>query len=161
MISKIIKIALMFLLCGIGHISAQSYNSDATHLANFVTRMYKNAPFEGVRIVQDYDNDYLLSVLSLIPETYGNNTSTMNRVASIKAMSQASRFFNGSNISDDLVIKTTENQNDRTLNIEQIETIKENSIGYVKSLELLTIFQESSGKQVFIYYTRLENLSER
>lgn len=155
--NRVIKITLIFLLCRIGCISAQSYDSDAIHLANFVTRMYKNAPFEGVRIVQDYDNDYLLSVLSLNPETYGNNTSTINRVANVKAMSQASRFFNGSNISDDIVIKTTENQNGGTLSVEKIETIRENSIGYVKSLELLTSFQESNGQQVFIYYTRLGN----
>lgn len=153
--NRMIKI-LILLLCGVGCIYAQNYDSDAVHLANFVTRMYKNAPFEGVRIVQDYDNTYLLSVLSLNPETYGNNTSTMNRVAGIKAMSQASRFFNGSKITDDLVIRTTESQDEGTLSIEQIETIKENSIGYVKSLELLTNFQESSGKQVFIFYTKLQ-----
>ena len=150
-----LKLVLTVLLSGVSPIYAQNYNSDAVHFANFVTRMYKNAPFEGVRIMQDYDNDYLLSVLLLNPDTYGNNTSTMNRVAGVKAMSQASRFFNGSNISDDLVITTTESNN--TLSVEQIETIKENSIGYVKSLELLTTFQDSNGKQVFIYYVKLAN----
>lgn len=44
---------------------AQSYNSDRVLFTNFLKRMYNNAPFEGVRAVNDYDSAYLISVLAL------------------------------------------------------------------------------------------------
>ena len=77
----------------------------------------------------------------------------MNRVASVKAMSQASRFFNGSRITSDLIIRTSE-KSDGTSDTEIIENIQENSVGFVKSLEQLTNFYiEDSGLQVFIFST--------
>ena len=68
---------------------AQSYDAERTTLMNFLIRMYNNTPFEGVRIIEDYEEAYLLSVLTLEKSKYPNE-STMNRVASVKAMSQAS-----------------------------------------------------------------------
>lgn len=133
-------------------LSAQGYNMERTQLANFLTRLYENAPFEGVRLVDDYEHQYLMSVLSLDPSKYGGSESTMNRVASVKAMSQASRFFNGSNITSDLIIRTTE-KSDGSADTEMIEEIKENSVGYVKALEMLTSFDDTQGKRVFIYIT--------
>lgn len=133
----------------------QSYNTERTTLAQFLTRMYKNAPFEGVRVVEDYEHTYLMSVLSLDVSKYNGNISTMNRVASVKAMSQASRFFNGSTITDDLVIRITE-KSDGVINTETIEKINENSIGYVQGFELLTDFPDESGKTVFLFITEVK-----
>ena len=138
---------------------AQSYNTERTTLARFLTRMYNSAPFEGVKAVNDYDNNYLISVVVLDPAKYGNNTSTMSRVASVKAMSQASRFFSGSKITADLVIKTTEDSEGESLT-EMIETINENSIGFVKALEELTNFDNESNKKVFIYITEIKKNQE-
>ncbi len=134
---------------------AQGYNTEKTALTNFLVRMYNNAPFEGVRVVEDYDNHYLLSVLTLDKSKYPDE-STLNRVAGVKAMSQASRFFNGSEITADLIIKTNENATTGETNTEMIETIKENSIGYVKALEQLTNFTSTNGRQVFIYYKQID-----
>ena len=134
--------------------SAQNYNEDRVTLTNFLTRMYNNAPFEGVRVVNDYDNSYLLSVLSLDKTKYPND-SAMNRVASVKAMSQASRFFNGSSITSDLIIRTSE-KSDGTGDTEIIENIREHSVGYVQALELLTTFAGNDGWQVFIFCKRLD-----
>lgn len=151
-----VKKLFLALLVGICSVTsyAQSYDSEKIALRNFLVRMYKNAPFEGVKVVSDYDNTYILSVLLLDPAKYGNNESTMNRVASVKAMSQVSRFNNGSTITDDLVIRTTEDTNGQT-SIETIESIYEKSIGYVKSLEQLTNFTNDDGKQVFLYIAPL------
>ncbi len=132
---------------------AQSYNQEKTALANFLVRMYENAPFDGVKAVEDYDNAYLMSVVKLDKEKY-NSESALNRVASVKAMSQASRFFNGSNITEDMIIRTTE-KSDGTSDTEIIENIKEHSVGYVKQLEHLTNFTSSDGQQVFIFITLL------
>ena len=67
-------------------IDAQGYSGDKVAFTNFLVRMYNNAPFEGVRAVNDYDNAYLISVLALDPAKYKNNESVINRVSSVKAM---------------------------------------------------------------------------
>lgn len=130
---------------------AQGYNTEKTALTNFLVRMYENAPFEGVRAVDDYEQQYLISVLTLEKAKY-TNESVMFRVAGVKAMSQASRFFNGSSITNDLIIRTSE-KSDGTGDTEMIENINEKSVGFVKSLELLTNFEIENGRMVFIYFT--------
>lgn len=134
-------------------ISAQSYNEDRVAFTNFLIRMYNNAPFEGVRAVNDYDNAFLISVLALDKEKY-KTEAILNRVASVKAMANASRYFNGSNITQDMIIHTTE-KSDGTSDTEIIEKIRENSVGYVKALEQLTNFKRKDGQQVFIFMTPL------
>ena len=152
-------ICLLVLFTSMCSIMAQSYNMERGHLTNFLIRMYENAPFEGVRVVDDYEHYYLLSVLMLDPAKYGNNESTMNRVAGVKAMSQASRFFNGSQITSDLIIRTTE-KSDGSANTEMIETINENSLGFVKSLEMLTSFDNDNRQRVFIFITEIPHSAE-
>jgi hypothetical protein len=133
---------------------SQSYNTEKTALSNFLIRMYKNAPYD-VKIVEDYDNNYLVSAVMLDPAKYGGNENAMLRVASVKAMSQASRYFNGSSITADLVITTKEDAQGNA-NTEIVEKIRENSIGYVKQLEHLSNFTNDEGKQVFIYLKQVE-----
>ena len=133
---------------------SQSFNADKTALTNFLIRMYKHAPFD-VKVVNDYNDNYLVSAIVLDPAKYDGNESTMLRVASVKAMSQASRYFNGSQISMDLIITTTE-QSDGEVNTEVIEKIKENSIGYVNQLEHLSNFDNDSGQKVFLYVKQRE-----
>lgn len=151
--------SLILLLSGLSA-KAQSYNAERTALTNFLVRMYNSAPFEGVKVVDDYDNTYLLSVLTLDKSKYPNE-STINRVASVKAMSQASRFFNGSNITSDIIIRTSE-KSDGSSDTEIIENIKENSVGYVKQLEMLTNFpSKDDGWQVFMYFKKLDLNKEK
>ena len=64
-------IILAFLYFGITmHLFAQGYDQERIQLANFIERMYKSAPFDGCRIVDDYDNSYLLSVVALDKSKY-------------------------------------------------------------------------------------------
>ena len=146
----IITINLLITLCAF----SQSYNQEKTALTNFLVRMYENAPFDGVKAVEDYDNAYLMSVVKLDKTKYKTDAA-LNRVAQVKAMSQASRFFNGSDITDDIIILTTEKA-DGTSDTEIIENIREHSAGYVKQLEHLTNFSASDGQQVFIFITPLK-----
>ena len=121
----------------------------------FVERMSRNAPFEGVKVMQDYDNGYILSVVVLPVANYSSE-SDMNRVAMVKAQRQVSTFFNGSTITSDLVITTSENPVDSTVTTTLTETIRERSIGYVRQLELLTSFPvEQGARKVFVYYKKL------
>jgi hypothetical protein len=123
--------------------------------------MYNSTPFEGVKVIEGYDENYFISVISLEKEKY-TNQSIMNRVAQVKAQSQANTFFNGSTILLDLIIKTTEEKEKDSssttkTSIETIESIRVNSIGFVKAMELLTNFDNEDGnRMVFIYYKELE-----
>lgn len=152
---RLIKIAIIagiFLVPSVA--LCQSYNQEKRALANFLTRMYEDAPFEGVKAVEDYENAYLMSVVKLDKGKY-KTESALNRVASVKAMSQASRFFNGSNVTEDMVIHTTENA-DGTSDTEIIENIREHSTGYVKQLELLTNFPTKDGLHVYVFVTPIK-----
>lgn len=153
-------ISFLFFLVITFNSKAQSYNEDKTAMTNFIKRMYNSTPFEGVKVIEGYDEKYFISVISLEKSKY-TSESTMMRVAQVKAQSQANTFFNGSTISSDFIIKTTEVKQKDSANtkttLETIETIRENSIGFVKAMELLTNFDIEDGKRmVFIYYKELE-----
>lgn len=150
-------IILMFFLFA-NSTNAQSLNGDKVALANFVKRMYNNSPFEASKVIEDVDAKYFITVLSLEKAKY-TSQSTLNRVAQVKAQSQANTFFNGSTVSSEMIIKTTEtkSKDDNKSTVEAIETIKENAAGFVNSLELLSNFEIEDGKRMlFIYFKELK-----
>ena len=154
---KINLVFIFLLLIASKNTYSQSFNEDKTSMVNFLKRMYNSSPFEGVKIVDDYDHQYLISVLSLDKTKY-TSPSIMNRVAQVKAQSQANNYLNGSTISSDLIIKTTEQKNGEKSStvVETIESIKENAIGFSQGLELLNNFEdEKTKKMVFIYYREI------
>lgn len=132
--------------------SAQLINKDNLKLSNYVERMYRNTPFTGVKIVVDDDVKYLLSIVALNPVKYEEKGGdpTMDKVASVKALAQTSKFFNGSSISEETVIHTTENS-DGTSDVDVIERIREKSVGFVKKQELLSVFYDEKGLKIYIY----------
>ena len=137
----------------------QGFSDEKVSLTNFIKRMYTAKPFEGVKIVDDYDHQYLISVISLEKVKY-TSESIMNRVAQVKAQSQASTFLNGATISMDMVITTKETK-DSTNNVktivETVEQIKQNSVGFSQGLELLTNFDNADSlRMVFIYIRELK-----
>jgi hypothetical protein len=138
---------------------AQSFNEDKTAFSNFLKRMYTASPFEGVKIVDDYDHQYLVSVISLEKAKY-TNESIMNRVAQVKAQSQASNFLNGATITMEMVISTKETKDStgKLVTItETVEKIKQNSVGFSQGLELLTNFDNTDHlRKVFIYIRELK-----
>lgn len=155
------KKAFLFIFLSIiifNHSFCQSFNSKDIELANFIKRMYNFNNFEGVKVIDDYDHKYFISLISLEKGKYPSS-STMNRVAQVKARQQANTFFNGSTISSNLVIKTTETK-DSTSNettVEMIESIRENSVGFVQGLELLINFDTDEGKRmVFVYFREIK-----
>ena len=64
--NTITTILFIFVLLLSGNINAQSFNADKTALTNFLVRMYKHATFD-IKVVEDYDNHYLVSVVILDP----------------------------------------------------------------------------------------------
>lgn len=154
---KTFFIITMFLVSGITY--AQSFNEDKTAFTNFIKRMYTATPFEGVKIIDDFDHQFIVSVITLEKAKYTNESMIM-RVAQVKAQSQVSAFLNGSNISMDMIIKTTEKKDStgKTSSItESIESIKQNSTGFSQGLELLTNFDVFDSKRmVFFYYREMK-----
>ena len=137
----------------------QSISDEKIVLSNFIKRMYSATPFDGVKIMDDYDHQYLVSVISLDKAKY-TDPSVMNRVAQVKAQSQASTFLNGATISMDMIITTKESK-DSTNNVktivETVEHIKQNSVGFSQGLELLTNFDNADSiRMVFIYIKELK-----
>ena len=133
---------------------SQSFNQDKTAFANFVKRMYAASSFEGVKIVSDYDHQYLISVISLEKAKY-TSPSIMNRVAQVKGQQQASTFLNGSVVSAETVITTTDSvlsDSTKKTIVKMVEVIKENSVGFVNGLELLNNFENNDAtRMVFIF----------
>lgn len=152
---------IIFLLLFFSSMSSygQSINEEKTSLINFIKRMYNAAPFEGVKIVDDYEGQHLISVILLEDSKY-TNESVKNRVAQVKAQSQASTFLNGANISMDLIISSKEITNEGkevTSITETFEKIKQNSSGFSQGLELLTNFKNNeNSKTIFIYARELK-----
>jgi len=152
--SLIVILALMLSSISYG----QGFNDDKIALTNFIKRMYNSSPFEGVKLVEDYDNEYIISVLSL--EKGSKSSSILSRVAQVKAQRQVSTFFNGAVITSEFIIKTTETKADSAevqTTVETIERIKENSVGFVNGLELLTNFGiEEGNRMLFIYLKKID-----
>jgi hypothetical protein len=140
-------------------VSAQSFNEDKTAFTNYVKRMYASAPFDGVKIIEDYDHQYLVSVIGIDKAKY-SDPSVMNRVAQVKAQSQVNTYLNGASIDMNTIIRTTETtENNQTKSVtESIEQIKQNSTGFSQGLELLTNFENSdSKKMVYVYMREIKN----
>lgn len=147
MINKLF-LSLLLAVVGSSIVSAQSYDREKQAWVNYVVRAYNFEPFDGVRVVADKQEPQLISVVSLAPEKY-SDFSQMSRVAAVKAQSQATRFFSGSTITNELIIKVSEDDDCPELT----EITKERSVGYVKNLQLISNFDGENGKKVFIYST--------
>jgi hypothetical protein len=136
---------------------SQSFNEDKTSFSNFLKRMYMSSPFEGVKIVDDYNHQYLVSVISIEKAKYSSE-SVMNRVAQVKAQSQASTFINGANISMDMVITTKETKDSSNKSLsnitETVESIKQNAVGFSKGLEFLINFESTDKQKMIFVYIR-------
>lgn len=153
---KLIAILSFFVICVT--LQAQSYNQERVALSNFLTRMYMNQPFEGVKVVQDYENTYLLSVVLVTPTA---SESTTNRLAQVKSNRNVSQYIGGlTMISSETIIKTTENTKENGTYQEITETIKENSFGYTRSMEILNTIDLESGQRVYLFIRNIEEMKD-
>ena len=144
--------------CGIISLYAQSYDQERTALKNFLVRMYKAEPFEGVKVVSDYENNYLLSVV-LVKNSASE--SATNRIAQVKSQRQVSQYLGGLvQVSSETIIRTTEKvKEDKT--IEEItDIIKENSIGFTKAMEVLTVIDTPNKQKCYMFYRKAEEMKE-
>lgn len=146
----------MMLWCMSTIMYAQSFDQERIALAKFIERMYNNSPFEGCRIVDDYDNSYLLSVVELDKSKY-KTSSVMKRIAQVKSQRNASEFFNGSQSYSEITIRTPKSEEKGGCKemAEAYEVIRTNSIGFVQQMALLTHFESKEGMSVFVFYKKV------
>jgi hypothetical protein len=136
--------------------SAQSFNEDKISFMNFVKRMYTASPFEGVKIVEGYDKEVMISVVSIEVAKYPSE-SIRNRVAQVKAQEKASTFVNGAEISLDVIISTkesTDGNNQVTRVTESLERIRQSSTGFSQGLELLQTFENNDKSKIVYIFGR-------
>lgn len=151
---KLIVCIMLFLLVMPAVLRAQGYNQERIALENFLVRMYKNNPFEGVKIVEDYENRYLLSVVTLKKSA---SESSMNRIAQIKNSRQVSQYLNGvTSVESETIIRTTENVKEETSVEEITDIIKEHSMGYAKSMEILRSFDVNENERCYMFIRKIE-----
>lgn len=139
---------------------AQSYNQQQKALENFLVRMYKNAPFEGVKVVSDYENNYLLSVV-LVKKASNSTESSMNRVAQLKSSRQTSQYLSGViSTESETIIRTTEDAKSKKTIEEVTDIIKENSIGFTKAMEVLTTLDINENERCYMFYRKVEEMQK-
>lgn len=147
----------LFLLIGI-LCFAQSYDQERTALKNFLVRMYKAEPFEGVKIVSDYDNNYVLSVVLL---KNSGSESAMNRIAQVKSQRQVSQYLNGVvSTESETIIRTTEKVKEEKTIEEITDIIREHSIGFTKAMEVLTVIDANNNQKCYMFYRKVEEMKE-
>lgn len=138
---------------------SQSYNQEKVALTNFLVRMYKAEPFEGVKVVSDYDNNYLLSVV--LVTNNGQSETARNRIAQVKSQRQVSQYLGGLvQISSETIIRTTEKVKEEKTVEEITDIIKENSIGFTKAMEVLTVIDASNNQKCYMFYRKVEEMKE-
>lgn len=138
---------------------SQSYNQEKIALTNFLVRMYKAEPFEGIKIVSDYDNNYLLSVVLVA----NNNQSeaARNRIAQVKSQRQVSQYLGGLVTShSETIIRTTDKVKEEKTIEEVIDIIRENSIGFTKAMEILTVIDVPNNQKCYIFYRKVEEMKD-
>ena len=138
---------------------SQSYNLEKVALTNFLVRMYKAEPFEGVKVVSDYDNNYLLSVV--LVANNGQSEIARNRIAQVKSQRQVSQYLGGLvQVSSETIIRTTEKVKEEKTVEEITDIIKENSIGFTKAMEVLTVIDTPNKQKCYMFYRKVEEMKE-
>lgn len=148
----------IILFFGLISVSAQSYDQERTALKNFLVRMYKAEPFEGVKVVSDYENNYLLSVV-LVKNSASE--SVTNRIAQVKSQRQVSQYLGGLvQVSSETIIRTTEKVKEEKTIEEVTDIIRENSIGFTKAMEVLAVIDAGNNQKCYMFYRKVEEMKE-
>jgi len=150
-------VALAKFACG------QTISPELVSLGNFVQRMFEASPFEGVKVIEDYNNTYMISLAMLERSKYSSEL-VMNKVAAAKARSNVNKFLNGTQLSTDFYVQTEKIKSDSTVTKEMItyDIIREKSYGIVESMKVLTTFNADDDKYyIYIIFKEIENIKKK
>lgn len=122
--------------------------------------MYQASPFEGVKVVSDYENDYLFSVV-LVDKSSGSEIK-MNRIAQVKNSRQVSQFLKGLiSFKSQTIIPIAKNVKENRTVEEVIDIIQESSIGYTQSMEILTKINNKDDNNMSYLFIRKINKNKQ
>ena len=151
-------IVLLMVMTITSQLFAQSYDQERVALRNFLVRMYKVNPFEGVKIVSDYENYYVLSAVLV---KIGTSESTTNRIAQVKSQRQVSQYLNGIiTIESETIVRTTQNAKEEKTIEEITDVIREHSIGFTKAMEALATIDVSNNQKCYMFFRKVEEMKE-
>jgi len=117
-------------------------------ISSYLSQLFVKSPFDGARIVVSNNNKYIISAITLENSKYGA-ISSRDRVAQMKAKQNVNTLLNGSNISSETIINTTNS------NMTEItESIKENSMGFISGLQLLKTINNKPEFTTYLFYSK-------
>lgn len=121
-------------------------------LGDFMFGILKSKPFDGARIVSAPKNKYIISAITLDNSKYAS-TEMRDKAGHMKAKQFVNTMINGSTITSETIIRTDET--DKETEITNTEIVKEQAMGFINGLELLTIKEIIPNKTTYIYYSKL------
>ena len=147
---KRIVLAFLFVALSLNLYSREFYSNQEA-LVGFVKSLYEHTPFDGVRIIQDGDTNYLISV---VVYQVGGNEDVVKRAAALQARANANRFMKDAAITSETIINTTEGsvKDNEKAKVELMEVVKKAPEGWAVWMDLLTSFDVLEDNQrVFVY----------
>ena len=122
-------------------------------LTSFLHSMLIKKSFDGARIISAPNNRYLVAAVNLENSKY-TSSETRDKVAQMKAKQMVNTLVNGSTISSELIIRTDES--DKSTEVISTEIFREQAMGFIQGLELLSTSELHSGKTTYIFYTEIQ-----
>ncbi len=123
-----------------------------TTLEEFITGILMNKLVDRVNIISTPGVKYLVASISLDNEKY-SSTEIRDKAAFMKAKQYTNTFLNGSTITSDQIIRTDES--DSRTEVANIETVKEQAIGFIQGLELLFSKEITPNKTTYVYFSKI------
>jgi hypothetical protein len=121
-------------------------------LEQFLLNQLKKNPFDGARIVSAPNNRFIITSVSLENSKYAT-PEMRDKVAQMKAKQMVNTLVNGSTITSDMIIRV--NQDAGSKDVDSVEEIREQAMGFINGLELLARKELTSEKITYLYYSRL------
>jgi len=126
-------------------------------LATYIKNYYLNKPFEGVKILETNNGVYLVS-LGVVAYADYKNQSSRDRVSVIKARRNALIYLQGSIVTSEQILKTSETVTGKGASYYEqfIDKITETSAGFVDGMSTLITFTSKNNKEyIHVIYTKL------
>ncbi len=142
----------LFLVALSLNLYSQEFSPKEMAVGDFIKRTYDQKPFEGVRIIQNADTNYLISVVVYQIDAF-ENEHILNRTATLQARSNAHLFVKDGAITSETIINTSEKavSDGIKAKVELVDVVKKTGEGWALWMDLLISFDVSDGKErVFV-----------
>lgn len=132
-------------------------NESNAELANYIKNKYLSEPFEGVKILETTNGTYLVS-LGVVSTADYKDQSSKDRVAVIKARRNVLQYLQGSIVTSEQILTTSESITAKGVSYyeQYMDKITESSAGFVDGMTTLTTFNSKDNKEyIHAIYSQL------